>query len=287
MGGPRCFPSRYVIASAGGKKTGNSTEDFKRKTEAGLNSALAKLSGLQGRSSPPKPNNNSENTAVISSPSSSKSPSIDPKQKHQVGHGVVQASSFTAPSKELTPPTQSRKDNVASQPKPLSSKASAVRKGAVSAAEGDRLWHEVDLAVSRMAPGTIEEHDEVTEPREDDFRDSIGLASSRNGISSGSAAAGPREAVSLGGSGTSSSPVDGTPRKAVVSGPPRGFGAASSSGAKVIGATPNKAASHQKPAVRIMLYGTDEAGALQAIKVWILNLRSLTRTSYMGHLGLM
>ena len=266
-GGSRCFPSRYVIASAGGKKTGNSTEDFQRKTEAGLNSALAKLSGLQGLSSPPKPNNNSETTAVISSPSPSKSPSTDRKQKHQVGHGVVQASPLTAPSKELTQPTQSKKDSTASQPKPSSSKASAVRKGAVSTDEGDRLWHEVDLAVSRMAPGTIEAHDEVTEPSEDDFRDAIDLASSRNGISSSGAAAGTREAVSLGSSGTSSSPVDGTPRKAAASGPPRGFGAASSSGAKVIGATPTKTASHQKPAVRIMLYGTDEAGALQAIKV--------------------
>ena len=261
-----------------------------QKTEDGLNSALAKLAGRQGLGPKPK---------AAEQPAAQKAPTPPPAAS--AGNASLKPPSKAMPTDKAQvvgkgmkqPDLQQQQQQ---QKKPSTSVASPAATSKGAAYEEEKLWKEVDAAVSRMGPmADIEEED-----RSDD---GAGSAASRPSSSASSSGVGFKQAPAFGGPrgfGASSSGVGGA---VGVSGPSRGFGAPApaaeqapvlegasrrdssvveerSNALSGVSAVPPQQQEQQqpptqqqpqsrerRPPIRIMLFSMDEASTMEAIKV--------------------
>ena len=255
-----------------------------QKTEDGLNSALAKLAGRQGLGPKPK---------AAEQPPTQKAPTPPPAAS--AGNAPMKPPSKAKPTDKaqvVVGKGKKQPDLQQSQPqqkKPSASVASPVATSKSASYEEEKLWKEVDAAVSRMGP--------MADIEEDDRSDvGTGSAASRPSSSSSSSMGGFKQAPVLGGPrgfGAGSSSSSGG---AVGGSGPRGFGAPAPSpeqdpaleGAGTRGGTTAEGKSsapsavppqqqpptqqqpqsrERRPPIRIMLFSMDEASTMEAIKV--------------------
>ena len=262
-----------------------------QKTEDGLNSALAKLAGRQGLGPKPK---------AAEQPPTQKAPTPPPAAS--AGNASLKPPSKAMPTdkaqvvgKGMKQPDLQQQQQQQKKPSTSVASPAAISKGA--AYEEEKLWKEVDAAVSRMGPmADIEEED-----RSDD---GAGSAASRPSSSASSSGVGFKQAPAFGGPrgfGASSSGVGG----AVGVSEPRGFRApapaaeqapvlegASRRDSSVVEEKSNALSGvsavppqqqplptqqqpqqqqpqsrERRPPIRIMLFSMDEASTMEAIKV--------------------
>ena len=248
------------------KQSPSHADEARLKTEAGLDSALAKLSSLPGRGkqrtegksklqeSKPQPTANAQQTPIVGG---------QPQQQQQ--------------QQPVPPPLQPKGKKPAAPPKLKD----------IDDVDEETLWREVEAAVRRMGPGKAAIEDDNDE---DDMvaHEGVSTAASRRAEAAAPAPRGFGLSSTAGkGFGAASSVNGGTSSSAlspVVSpgGSPKMSPdmASNSRAGKAIKATsassPSPASSAaprtQQPVIRIMLYSTDEASALAAIKVGFMSL---------------